>query len=81
MHEASKAIARRLHTPGFATHYFVGHGLDVVSGNDSLGKYAALFPRITSVADFDLPDGDAQLTQRSFSCIARTVSNRNVHAC
>lgn len=61
MNEASKAIARRLHTAGFVSHYFVGHGLDVGSGNDSLGKYAALFPRMASVTDFDKPDGDAQL--------------------
>jgi SAM-dependent methyltransferase len=61
MNEASKAIARRLHTPGFATHYFVGHGLDVGSGDDSLGQFQKLFPRIQSVTDFDKPDGDAQL--------------------
>ena len=54
MFESSKSIARRLHTPGFATHYFVG------SGNDTLGKYARLFPLIRSITDFDLPDGDVQ---------------------
>jgi SAM-dependent methyltransferase len=60
MHESSKAVSRRLHTPGFATHYFVGHGIDVGSGSDSLGRFAPLFPLIKSVTDFDLPDGDAQ---------------------
>jgi SAM-dependent methyltransferase len=60
MHESSKAIARRLHTAGFASHYFVGHGIDVGCGLDSLANYAALFPRIKSITDFDLPDGDAQ---------------------
>jgi len=60
MHESSKAVARRLHTPGFATHYFAGAGLDVGSGGDSLGKVARLFPLVTSVTDFDRPDGDAQ---------------------
>ena len=60
MNESSKSVARRLHTPGFATHYFRGDGLDVGSGNDSLKRFAKLFPLIRSVTDFDLPDGDAQ---------------------
>jgi SAM-dependent methyltransferase len=60
MRESSKSIARRLHTPGFATHYFVGHGIDVGSGNDSLGRYGRLFPLIKSITDFDVSDGDAQ---------------------
>jgi SAM-dependent methyltransferase len=59
--ECSKAVARRLHCPGFATHYFVGHGLDVGSGRDPLSRFAALFPLIQSVTTFDVPDGDAQL--------------------
>ena len=59
--ECSKAVARRLHSPGFATHYFVGDGLDVGSGPDPLARFAALFPLIRSVVPFDLPDGDAQL--------------------
>jgi SAM-dependent methyltransferase len=60
VNESSKAVARRLHTPGFATHYFVGDGIDVGSGSDSLGRVARLFPLIRSVTDFDVPDGDAQ---------------------
>ena len=60
MHESSQAVARRLQTAGFATHYFVGPGIDVGSGQDSLKKFAPLFPLIRSVTDFDLPDGDAQ---------------------
>jgi len=56
VNEISKSIARRLHTPGFATHYFVGNGLDVGSGDDSLGKYARLFPLIRLITDFDLPE-------------------------
>lgn len=60
MQECSKAIARRLHSPGFATHYFVGDGLDVGSGRDPLRRYAQLFPLIRSLEEFDLPDGDAQ---------------------
>jgi SAM-dependent methyltransferase len=60
VNESSKSIARRLHTPGFVTHYFVGRGIYVGSGNDSLGRYGRLFPLIQSITDFDLPDGDAQ---------------------
>jgi SAM-dependent methyltransferase len=60
VNECSKAVARRLHAPGFATHYFVGDGLDVGSGGDPLGRVAPLFPRIRSVVHFDRPDGDAQ---------------------
>jgi len=60
VNECSKAVARRLHSPGFATHYFVGDGLDVGSGNDPLSRVAALFPRIRSITLFDRPDGDAQ---------------------
>lgn len=60
MNECSKAITRRLHTAGYATHYFVGDGIDVGSGHDSLRRYARLFPLIRSVTEFDVPDGDAQ---------------------
>jgi SAM-dependent methyltransferase len=61
VHECSKAVARRLHSPGFATRYFVGDGLDVGSGADPLSRFAALFPLVRSVTTFDAPDGDAQL--------------------
>lgn len=60
MNESSKSVSRRLHTPGFSTRYFIGDGIDVGSGSDSLGKVARLFPLIRSVTDFDMPDGDAQ---------------------
>jgi len=43
--ESSKSVARRLHTPGFATHYFVSNGLNVGSGNDSLGQMLAFADR------------------------------------
>jgi SAM-dependent methyltransferase len=60
VHECSKAVARRLHSPGFATRYFVGDGLDVGSGPDPFSRFAPLFPLVRSVATFDTPDGDAQ---------------------
>jgi hypothetical protein len=52
MNESSKAVARRLHTPGFATHYFVGNGLDVGSGNDSLVKSKGSDPFDRALRDF-----------------------------
>jgi SAM-dependent methyltransferase len=61
MHESSKAVARRLHTPGFATRYFVGSGIDVGCGTDPLSQLAVLFPGIQHVVDHDIPQGDAQL--------------------
>ncbi len=60
MYECSKATGRRLNTPGFGSHYFVGDGVDVGAGNDPLGRFAGLFPGIQSVTPFDTADGDAQ---------------------
>lgn len=60
-HECGKACARRLHEPGFATRYFMGHGLDVGGGYDGLEGYSYLFPGIRSVRNWDLADGDAEL--------------------
>jgi len=60
MHELSKSIQRRLHDPNFVTRYFVGAGIDIGAGNDSLGQYLELFPFISSVRAWDVNDGDAQ---------------------
>lgn len=60
MYEQSKAAKRRFHEPKFATTYFVGHGLDVGCGDDSLARSQHMFPLIKSVTGWDLPDGDAQ---------------------
>lgn len=60
-YEAGKAVARRLHEPGFLQRYFVGEGIDIGGGYDGLDNYARLFPRITKLRNWDLPDGDAQL--------------------
>ncbi|MDR0242158.1 MAG: class I SAM-dependent methyltransferase [Burkholderia sp.] len=60
MNEASKAIARRLHDVRFATRYFVGDGIDVGAGDDSIAQYREFFPGMRSVRDWDRPDGDAQ---------------------
>lgn len=61
MNEASKAIARRLHDVRFATRYFVGDGIDVGAGEDSIAQYHEFFPGMRSVRAWDMPDGDAQL--------------------
>lgn len=60
MRECGKAVARRLGTPGFATRYFVGRGIDVGCGDDPLSLYAPLFPLVTEVVPFDREHGDAQ---------------------
>jgi len=60
-HECQKSILRRLHDPAFHQFYFVGDGIDVGGGYDGLDNYVKLFPRIRSVKNWDLKDGDAQL--------------------
>jgi SAM-dependent methyltransferase len=61
LNEASKAIARRLHDIRFVTRYFVGDGIDVGAGNDSISQYHEFFPGMRSLRAWDIPDGDAQL--------------------
>jgi len=61
MHESSKALMRRLHDSRFATRYFVGHGIDIGAGPDSLVQYAQQFPLMQSCRAWDVQDGDAQL--------------------
>ena len=63
MREASKAMTRRLHDVRYASRYFVGNGIDIGAGNDSIGLYAEWFPGMRQVRAWDLPDGDAQLLQ------------------
>jgi SAM-dependent methyltransferase len=63
MQETSKAVIRRLHDSRFASRYFVGNGIDIGCGDDSLSKYQQQFPLISGVKEWDLPDGDAQYMQ------------------
>ena len=63
MHEASKALMRRLHDSRFSTRYFVGDGIDIGCGPDSIAQYAEQFPLMRSIKNWDLPDGDAQYLQ------------------
>ena len=57
---AGISMQRRAHDSRFATRYFVGCGLDVGGGRDSLALYTELFPLITKVVLYDTPQGDAQ---------------------
>jgi ubiquinone/menaquinone biosynthesis C-methylase UbiE len=45
----------------FATRWFMGIGLDIGGGQDSLALYTALFPGIQKVIIYDTSHGDAQL--------------------
>jgi SAM-dependent methyltransferase len=56
----SISMQRRVHDSRFATRYFVGHGLDVGGGQDSLALFMELFPMIRNVVIYDAPQGDAQ---------------------
>jgi len=60
MNETSKSILRRVHDSRFATRYFVGKGIDVGAGSDSLAKYQSLFPLCTGIDSWDKEQGDAQ---------------------
>jgi SAM-dependent methyltransferase len=57
----SLSMLRRLSDSRFATRYFVGHGLDIGGGKDSLALFVELFPMIKGVVNYDRPQGDAQL--------------------
>src|ERR1700751_3924864 len=62
-YEQSKAFMRRLHDARFATTYFVGDGLDVGGGPDSLGFYAEMFPLMKSCRNWEISDGDGMLLE------------------
>src|SRR6056297_1238596 len=58
--EMSKATKRRYNIGEFHSKYFVGSGIDIGCGADSLGKYQTFFPQIDIVQGWDKDDGDAQ---------------------
>lgn len=60
MYECSKALIRRLGDSRFATRYFVGNGIDIGAGQDTLEHYVQMFPAIRSCRAWDLRDGDAE---------------------
>lgn len=59
--ECKKASLRRSTIRAFTDHYMTGDAIDIGSGDDGLSKHAHLFPKITSVREWDLKDGDAQV--------------------
>lgn len=56
----SISVLRRVHDARFATRYFVGAGLDVGGGRDSLAPLREFFPLIGSLFVYDACHGDAQ---------------------
>jgi SAM-dependent methyltransferase len=52
-----------MHDPKFASHYFVGKGLDVGGAPDPLGAFRPFFPLMTSCDTWDLPQGDGQVLE------------------
>jgi SAM-dependent methyltransferase len=56
----SLSMLRRVHDNRFSTRYFVGYGLDVGGGQDSLALFVELFPLIRNVVIYDVKEGDAQ---------------------
>ncbi len=59
MHEQSKAARRRSNIPSFHNRYFVGHGIDIGAGNDSLANFRHVFRGLNDVIGWDIKDGDA----------------------
>lgn len=55
------SMQRRIRTPQFLNRYFVGKGIDVGGGRDSLALYAEYFPKLENVVVYDQELGDAQL--------------------
>ncbi|HHL9591655.1 TPA: methyltransferase domain-containing protein [Citrobacter braakii] len=56
----SMSVNRRLMDARFTSRWFVGAGLDIGGGPDSIGIYHSLFPLMRTVTVYDLPQGDAQ---------------------
>lgn len=61
MRETEKAIRRRIYDPSFQQRYFVGHGIDIGSGDTPLSSFRQHFERMESVREWDVGDGDAQV--------------------
>ena len=73
MNEQSKAAKRRFNDGNFISKYFVGAGLDIGCGPDSVGQYKNAFPLIQTVMPWDMPQGDAMyletLSANSFNFV------------
>lgn len=71
--ETGKSMSRRVRDPLFVLHVFAGEAIDIGAGNDGLSHYSYLFPRLKSVRDWDVGDGDANVMEglepESFDCV------------
>lgn len=63
MLESTKAVARRNFDRRFATMYFVGDGIDVGCGQDTIANYREFYPLMGNVRAWDQPDGDGMLLE------------------
>ncbi len=61
MQECTKALVRRWFDPVWITYYMVGDAIDIGAGADGLSRQRHYWTGLTSVRDWDMPDGDAQL--------------------
>lgn len=61
MLESTKAVMRRNFDRRFATCYFIGDGIDVGCGQDSIANYKEFYPLMQSIRPWDQPDGDGKL--------------------
>lgn len=59
-YEMQKSVARRLNDSRFIREYFVGNGIDIGAGDDSLQKYKEFFPLAKNIISWDITNGDAQ---------------------
>jgi len=61
MYETSKSAKRRFNDGLFHSRYFVGSGIDIGCGNDSLSRFKKYgFPLMLAIKEWDLKDGDGQ---------------------
>ena len=60
MNEQSKSARRRYYDGAFHSRYFVGTGLDIGAGSDSVLTFKKEFRGIEDVHAWDKPQGDAQ---------------------
>lgn len=59
--ECKKACLRRSTIRAFTDYYITGKAIDIGAGKDGLSQHAHLFPKLTDVLEWDLPQGDAQI--------------------
>ena len=69
MRETHKSIVqRRIKNINFINRYFVGNGIDIGGGPDSLAQFLGIFPKMLSVRTWDLEDGDGQYLETVPDC-------------